>query len=195
MTSSSTSGRDVHLGERGVAARLGVEGRDPHQPVDAALGREQPVGVLALGDEARRLDPRLLPRRRLGHLDVEAAALGPAQVHAEQHLGPVLRIRAAGAGAHGDDRVAGVVAAAEQPGLLELGEPRLEPRELTLQLAGELRVALRHLRQLVEVGGVGLERPKALQAPLRPGVLGGDGRRPLLVVPEAGLAHLPLEPG
>ena len=89
---------DVDLGEAGVAARRGVEGRDPHQPVDAALGGEQPVGVLAAGDEGRRLEARLLPRRGLLHLDLEAAPLGPAQVHAQQDLRPVLGVGAAGAG-------------------------------------------------------------------------------------------------
>ena len=103
--------RDVELGERGVAALLRVEGRDPDEPVDAALGGEQAVGVLALGDEGRRLDPRLLALGRLLHLDLEPAALGPAQVHAQEHLGPVLRVGAAGARADGDDGVAGVVLA------------------------------------------------------------------------------------
>jgi hypothetical protein len=116
-------GRDVDLGESGVAARLRVEGRDPDQAVDAALGGEQPVGVLALGDEAGRLDPGLLALGRLGHLNLEPAPLGPAQVHPQQHLGPVLGVGAAGARAHRDDGIAGVVLAAEQPCLLELAEP------------------------------------------------------------------------
>ena len=121
---------DVDLGEAGVAARGGVEGRDPDQPVDAALGGEEAVGVLAAGDEGRRLEPGLLPRRGLLHLDLEAAPLGPAQVHPQQDLGPVLGVGAAGAGVDGDDGVAGVVLAAEQARLLELGEAPLDRAEL-----------------------------------------------------------------
>ena len=121
---------DVDLGEAGVAARGGVEGRDPDQPVDAALGGEEAVGVLAAGDEGRRLQARLLPRRGLLHLDLEAAPLGPAQVHPQQDLGPVLGVGAAGAGVDGDDGVAGVVLAAEQPRLLELGQAALDRAEL-----------------------------------------------------------------
>ena len=101
---------DVDLGEAGVAARRGVEGRDPHQPVDAALGGEETVGVLAAGDEGGRLEAGLLPRRGLLHLDLEAAALGPAQVHAQEDLRPVLGVGAAGAGVDRDHGVAGVVA-------------------------------------------------------------------------------------
>jgi hypothetical protein len=39
------------------------------------------------------------------HLAPEAAALGPAHVHAQQHVGPVLRLGAAGARVNRDDRV------------------------------------------------------------------------------------------
>ena len=127
--------------------------------MDAALGREQPVRVLALGDEGRRLDPRLLARRRLLHLDLEAATLGPAQVHAQQHLGPVLRVGAAGAGADRDDGVAGVVLAAEQPRLLELGEPALDRVELALELGRDPRVLDRELGELLEVVELG-EKPR-----------------------------------
>ena len=98
--------RDVELGEGGVAPRLRVERRDPDEAVHAALGGEEPVGVLAAGDERGGLQAGLLPLGRLLHLGREAARLGPAQVHAQQHLGPVLRVGAAGAGAHGDDGVA-----------------------------------------------------------------------------------------
>ena len=170
--------RDVDLGEAGVAARRGVEGRDPDQPVDAALGGEQPVGVLAAGDEGRRLQPGLLPRRGLLHLDLEAAPLGPAQVHAQQHLGPVLGVGAARAGVDRDDGVAGVVLAAEEPRLLELGQAPLDRGELRRQLGGHLLVLGRQLRQLAEVVDVGLERPEGLQPALRAGVLRGDRAPP-----------------
>ena len=119
----------VHLGEARVAAMGGVERRQAHQAVDAALGGEQAVGVLAAGDEGRRLEAGLVAGRGLLHLDLEAAPLGPAQVHAQEHLGPVLRVGAAGPGAHRDHRVAGVVAAVEQARLLERPQPLLERAE------------------------------------------------------------------
>ena len=50
---------------------------------------------------------------------LEAALLGPAQVHAQQHLGPVLRVGAAGAGRDLHERGAAVVLAGEERGLLE----------------------------------------------------------------------------
>ena len=61
-------------------------------------------------------------------------ALGPAGVHAVEHLGPVLGLGAAGAGVDGQDDVGGVVLPGEQglePGLLHLV---LQGLEALLQL-------------------------------------------------------------
>ncbi len=59
------------------------------------------------------LMPGLVAGLQVDDLALEAAALGPAQVHPEQHLGPVLGLGAAGAGMDGDDRVLPIVLAAE----------------------------------------------------------------------------------
>ncbi len=199
-SSISTSGAgldqrpDVDLGEAGVAARGGVEGGDPDQAVDAALGGKEAVGVLASGDEGGRLEPGLLPRRGLLHLDLEAAPLGPAQVHAQKDLGPVLGVGSAGPGVDGDDGVAGVVLAAEQTRLLELGQAPLDRAELGAELGRHLLVLGRHLGQVTEVGDIGLEPAEEPQPFLRPSVRGRGPGRGLLVVPEARLAHLGLQP-
>jgi hypothetical protein len=83
-----------------VAPGAGSRRADPHQAVDP---------VLAAGSRRRRpldqqrgaLDPGLLAGCSSITLDREAAALRPAQVHALQHLRPVLRLGAAGAGVDG----------------------------------------------------------------------------------------------
>ena len=166
-TSSSTSGPTSTSAKLVWRRRGGVERRDPHQPVDAPLGGEEAVGVLAAGDEGGRLEARLLPRRGLRHLDLEAAPLGPAQVHAQQHLGPVLGVGAARAGVDGDDRVAGVVLAAEEARLFELGQAALDRRQLRLQLGRDRLVLVGELREVVEVVDVGLERAERLEPAAR----------------------------
>ena len=70
-----------------------------------ASADEQPVGVVAGHRERRALDAGLVARLQVDDLAPEAAALRPAQVHAQQHLGPVLRLGAAGARMDRDDRV------------------------------------------------------------------------------------------
>ena len=60
-----------------MAPLLRVERADPHEPVDAALGRQQPVGVVPADGERRRLDARLLAVVDLVDLDVERRAAPP----------------------------------------------------------------------------------------------------------------------
>jgi hypothetical protein len=47
---------------------------------------------------------------------------GPAQVHAEEHFGPVLRFGAAGAGFYGDDGVEAVVFTGQESFRFEVGD-------------------------------------------------------------------------
>ena len=88
----------LHQREGGVAPLLGVEGADAHQPVDAALGAQVAVGaprpstlMVAL------LMPASSPSSWSMISVAEAMPLGPAEVHPEQHLGPVGGLGAAGA--------------------------------------------------------------------------------------------------
>ena len=71
----------------------------------AALAGQLPEGVLADDGEGGRLDARLFAVLVVVHLRLEALLLGPAQIHAHQHLGPVLALRAARAGMHGDNGI------------------------------------------------------------------------------------------
>ncbi len=132
--------RGVDGDEAGVAAVGRVERAHAHQPVHAALRLDEPVDVLALDGQRGALEPRLVAFLRVVDLDLEAAALEPAQVHAQQHLGPVLRLRAAGAGVDGDDGAALVVLAAEEALLLAALEVVLQLRDAADELLQELLV-------------------------------------------------------
>src|SRR5439155_22654723 len=125
-------------------------------------------------------------RARLDDLRLEAAVVGPALVHAEEHLREVLRVGAADVGLESDNRVAGVVFAAEERIFLEplqlVSERRNRRGDLLLH-ATVHRVEL--ARVLVVAGQLLVPVELARDA----GVLGGYLRRALLVVPEAGLAH------
>ena len=124
-------GHDLDQGEGRLAALLGVVGADPHEAVDAALDAQPAVGE-APGDLDRRaLDPGLLALLGVDDVRPEAVALGPAEVHPQEHLRPVRGLGAAGAGADRQDRVLGVVVAGEQqerPLALELGAEARRPR-------------------------------------------------------------------
>jgi hypothetical protein len=187
--------RDLDARERRLAAVLRVERGDAHEPVDALLGGEQAIGVLARDAHGRRLDAGLLPRARLEQLDLEAAALAEAHHHPQHHLGPVLGVGAARAGVDGDQRIAGVVLAGEEPLLLEVGEAGLDGGDRLLELTGQVGILVGQFGQALEVVGVGAEALERVHAALQARVLGADLAGRLGIVPEARLAHLRLERG
>jgi hypothetical protein len=124
-------------------------------------------------------------------------ALGPAEVHPEEHLGPVGGLGAAGPGADREDRAALVVLAREQEGGPLAPEVRLEGGDLAVELGGQLDVAgfLDELEGRQEIIDAALEAApqldlRAQAVGLAEDLLGGP-----LVVPEAGLAGQRLELG
>ena len=107
-------GDGVHAGEAGVAAFVRVEGGDAHEPVNAALGLAETIGVLALDAEGHALQAGGIARERVGDFPLPAAAVEPAAIHAREHFRPVLRLGAAGAGVDAEDAVAPVMRAVEE---------------------------------------------------------------------------------
>ena len=83
-----------------------VEGADAHQAVCAALDAQGPVGIGGVDLEGDRLQARLLGVGGVENLDGVLVPLGPAGVHAQEHLGEVGGVHTAGARADGDDGVA-----------------------------------------------------------------------------------------
>ena len=188
-------GPDVDRGERGVAARRLIERRDAHQPMDAGFGREQPVGVVAGHGDRRALQPGLFARLIVDDLALEAAALGPAQVHAQQHLGPVLRLGAAGAGMNGEDGVLAIVLAAEH--LLDLAGLHflIERLERLRELGVDRLAGLRPFDQHGQVVALLLERQHQIAILLEPAPALQDLLRFGLVLPEIGRGGARLEAG
>ena len=113
---------DTHPSERGVPALVGVEGADPDQSVHAVLGAQIAVGVGPSGHERGVLDPRFVPRLLAEELRLEAATLTPTKVHAQEDVGPVLRLCASGARVDGHDRIRVVIRGEHA---LELEPPNL----------------------------------------------------------------------
>ena len=146
-----------------------IEGRDAHQPVHADFGGQQTERVLADDDERRALEARFVAGLIVDQLALEAAALRPSQVHPEQHLGPVLRLGAAGAGMNRDDRVLAIVLAAEH--LLDLAGLHflIERLERLRELRVHRLAGLRPLDEHAEVVALLLERQRSDRDPARAG--------------------------
>jgi hypothetical protein len=88
-------------------------------------------------------------------------ALRPAEVHPEEHVGPVGRLGTAGPGADREDRAALVVLTREQEGGPLAIEVGLERRRRRIELGGQLGVAgfLDELEIRKQVVDAGLEAP------------------------------------
>ena len=166
------------------------------------LGGQQPVGETALDDEGGRQQAGLLPLGRLFYFHGEPPALGPALVHAQHHLGPVLGVGPPGTGMDLADGIAVVVLPREERLQLEPTDPPSELGDRQLQLLGQPFVGrsgrLRLVHQLEQDRGVAQVALKALE-PVdvvdQSAQLRGDRTGPIGVVPQVRARRIGLELG
>ena len=175
-------------GKGGLATAGGVEGRDAHQTVDAVLTLQIAIGVFAEDLDGGTLDARLVAVLIVQNIVLIAVALRPAGVQTVQHLGPILRLGAAGTRLEVEDGVLAVVLAGKQGGQT-LGLHRLlhlVEALLALLQQGEV---LRLVCQLDEGQGVcvvTLQTLVGLDLALDAGGLLGHLLGKLHIVPKAG---------
>ena len=96
----------------------------PLRPIQDLLDLAASVGVGAGEGHRNAAQPGLLAGLNVQDLALEPMPLGPPNVHAEQHLGPVGGVGPAGAGVDGDDGVGGVVLSSHLGGQLDTIEER-----------------------------------------------------------------------
>ncbi len=77
------------------------------------FGFEIAISVFAAGRKRGALNPGLLSGLQVDQFELVPLALHPARVHAEEHVGPVLGLGAAGARIDGDNRIAIIVFAVQ----------------------------------------------------------------------------------
>ena len=118
--------------------------------------------------------------------------LGPAQVHAQQHVGPVLRLGTAGAAVDLDDGVLVVLGAGEFELELEIGQLLLETRREGEHLVVRLTFGDQLLPGL-ELGGVVVEALDLLEAAFELAALLQQRRALRRLVPESRHFHLPVD--
>src|SRR5271165_4510212 len=154
--------RHVDAG-KGSMAPLGlIEGRNADEAVHADLALQKSEGVLAVHGKRRGLQPSLFTGLVVVEYSLEALPLSPAQIHAQEHVGPILRLGAAGSGMDGDDGVAGVVLAGEQCLGFETVEQLAQRADFALQVGvdalaffGEIEVGGNVFAAARQVGVVG----------------------------------------
>jgi len=157
---------DPGRGETGVPLGRRVIGADAHQPVHPRLGLQPAVGVGALDQQGGGLDAHLVAAGLLDQLHAVAVGVGPARVHAQQHVGPVAGLGAAGAGVDLDIGVVAVGLAGQQGLELGLGGAGLEGLQLRARILqrGFITLGVGHLGVFDGVGQVPLEAAHGLHA-------------------------------
>ena len=190
-------GGDEDRGERGVTAVAGIERGLANEAVHSGLGAEPPVGVVARDADGDALHPRHLARRLLEQLRVEAAVLGPAKVHPQQHGRPVLRLRSPRAGSHLEECVAAVHGPGEHPPKLDPADLGVQALHVLLDRPGGILVPVRR-RKLEQLGRVREPRVGPIDRvddTFETDALATERLRPLRVSPDRGILQLAPDPG
>ena len=82
--------------------------------MDTVLPVEEAVSILTFNHDGGGLDAGLVPLLIVHDFVGEPVALGPPGIHAVEHLGPILGLRAASAGVEGQNGIGGIVFPGQQ---------------------------------------------------------------------------------
>src|SRR6185503_5498750 len=151
------------------------------------------VGVVAVDGQRGALDARLVARLEVDELALEAAAITPARVHLQEHLGPVLRLGAASSGMDGDDGVEAIVLAAEHLAGFGGLDVLLEVVEALQQVAVDGLASLGPFDEHAEIVGAGLQRVAERELLVEPAAALQQLLRLGLILPEVGLGDAGLD--
>jgi hypothetical protein len=172
-----------------MPAVAGIERRFSHQTVNAGFRAQPAVSIVADHFDGRALDTRDLAGALIDDFGFKAMRVGPLQVHAQQHGGPVLRLGAACTGLNIEEGIVGVHFAGEHALKFEPFDFRGRPAHVRLYLLGGRQVRL--LRsQVDQLGGIvqtALEMIQPDDDLLKFGALLAQVLRALGVVPDARL--------
>ena len=188
---------DLHSGKTGLAAGVGVKGRDADQTVDAVFALQQAVGILALDGNNGRFDTGLVTFLVVQRFPSVAVTLRPAGIHPIEHLAPVLGLGAAGTGVELENNVVCVILTGEQRGHTDLFDLGFQRGELCFQFFQDLFILrlLAHLAQGGQILPGAHEFLEAVELVLKLLQAGLHLLRALQIVPEAVLRGLILQTG
>ena len=160
----------------------------------AGFGTQPAIGVVALDVNGGALDARHFTFHQLDNLGLEATALSPAQVHTQQHIGPVLGFGATGTSLDIEVGVVGVHFTGEHAAEFELFELFIKALKIGLDLGNGAFVLFfcGNIQQAFGVFQAGGEVIDGLDYQLKIRALFAQRLRPLGVVPDAWLLQFAL---
>ena len=161
----------------------------------AGLGAQPAVGVVAVHANRRALDTGDFAIALLDDLGAEAACIGPAQVHAQQHLRPVLRLGTARASLDVEKGAARVHLAREHAHELELPQAFLESGRIPLDLGQAGRVVLGddEFEQFAGIGDTAADAVEVAECRIEFRAFPAEFLRALRRIPDPRVAQLPVQ--
>ena len=161
------------------------------------LGLAKAVRILAADQQRSALDTGDFTREQFADLDRPAALLTPALVHAQEHVGPVARLSASGAGVDRKNTATPIVRSVKHQLQFEPlktpGELGQVSRQVGLDvLLRGLVLAVRELEHRLHVGELRLGLKQRLNAALERSRLVDEFLGVSAIVPEIVLGHLPI---
>ncbi len=173
----------------------GVERRLSHQPMHANLGTQPAKGVFTVKLDRGTLDTGNIAGRGLNDLGFETAPLAPAQIHAQQHLRPVLRLGAAGAGLNIEKGVAMIHFTGKHTTEFQLLKLLFQPVDIADHGLGGVFIALLigQRQQFVVLGDARYQAIKGLHHLGQLGAFTSQFLGTLGLVPDSGILELTLD--
>ena len=178
-----------------MAAVARVERGFPHQAMHAGFGPQPAVGIGTVDLDRGALDAGDFAGALVDHGGRESAAIRPAQVHAQQHLRPVLGLGAARAGLDVQERATRIHLAGKHAHQLELPDALLELASVAIdfRVAGLVALGLDELQQLGRLRQAASDLVEFTDRGREPGTLTAEFLRSLRLVPDRRVAELAIE--
>ena len=153
---------------------------------------QPPIRIVTCEAHRGALDARYFTRALIDHFGAKPARVAPLEIHAQQHLRPVLSFRASRARLYVEKRIVRIHRARKHASEFELAHSLLKARRIGLDALHRLSVIFLD-GEIEELAGIAQPRVEAIECsdqrielrPFAPELLG-----PFRCVPDAGILEL-----
>ena len=174
-----------------------IERRFAHQAVHAGFRAQPTEGVSAVEAHRGTLDTGHFAAGGLDQLGGKPLGFAPAQIHAQEHFGPVLRFGAARAGLNIQKGMVRIRGAAEHAAKFQFGQQRAQRFDVLGEVTERRLVAFLggQFQQIESVRGAAVEFIDGAHHRLQGGAFTAQFLRALRIAPNAGLGEFKFDFG
>jgi len=180
-----------------MPAVAGIERRFAHQAMHAGLGAQPAEGIRPFDAYRGALDADDFTVGLFDKLGLETAPLRPAQIHAQQHGRPILRLGAAGSGLNFEEGVVGIHLTRKHAPELKLADLAFHRPEVggDHRDHADIVFVTREIQELGDVAQARVDVPEGVDHRLQARALAPQLLGALRLVPDVGLLKLAIDLG